>query len=823
MSMPDRAPEPGEARPPPAPDAGAAPAASPPGRLLRPRSDARPLERPDVEGRGLTSEEVRARVRAGLVNRAPASPGRTVGQIVRANVLTRFNAILGALLVVVAIVGPPQDGLFGAVLVANTAIGILQELRARRTLERLAILTAPRARVVRDDKTSDCPVSEVVVDDLLELQPGDQVPVDAVVETSLGLEVDESLLTGEAQPAPKETWSELLSGSYVVAGSGLARATGVGEGAYATRLEAQARQFRLQRSELQQGTNRILRAITWVIVPAGAALVPSLVLRSGESLGDALRGTVAGVGAMVPEGLVLLTSIAFAVGAVRLARQRVLVQELAAIEGLARVDVVCIDKTGTLTSSGMQLESIEAFSGRSPQEIETVLGALAASDPAPNTTMQALSGAFPGDPGWTVVARVPFSSHRKWGATTFTGQGAWVLGAPEVIGRGLLDDDRSATLANAEAGGARVLLLAEAEGQIEPDRLPPLTPAALVVLAEGLRPDTLSTVRYLLDEAVTIKVLSGDAPRTVAAIAGRAGIPDLGEPADGSTLWDREVPLGPVLSTTNVVGRVRPEQKLAAVRELQAAGHVVAMVGDGVNDVPALKQADLGMAMGSGSASSRAVARIVLLDSRFAAVPQILGEGRRVIANIERVANLFVTKTVYAAILAIVVAASALAYPFFPRHLTIVSALTIGGPGFFLALAKGAPRASPGFVSRVCRFTLPVGVAAAAATLGAYALARTSAGTTLTQARTLATLALFAMGLWVLVLVARPLARWHLGLLALMVLSMAGVLALPLARRLLSLEFPSVSVGLAAGGVVVVTIGLLSGFRAWQAARGRPR
>ncbi|MBO0715192.1 MAG: HAD-IC family P-type ATPase, partial [Acidimicrobiales bacterium] len=473
------------------------------------------------------------------------------------------------------------------------------------------------------------------------------------------------------------------------------------------------------------------------------------------------------------------------------------------------------------TSSGMQLESIEALSGRSSEEVETVLAALAASDPAPNATMHALARACPGDPGWQVVARVPFSSHRKWGATTFGGHGTFVLGAPEVIGRTLLDHDHSAMLLNAEAGGARVLLLAEAAGQVEPDRLPALTPAALVVLAEGLRPDTVSTVRYLLDEAVTIKVLSGDAPRTVAAIAGRAGIPDLGEPADGSQLWERQERLGPLLMTTNVVGRVRPEQKLAAVRELQAAGHVVAMVGDGVNDVPALKQADLGVAMGSGSPSSRAVARIVLLDSRFAAVPQILGEGRRVIANIERVANLFVAKTVYAAILAIVVAASALAFPFFPRHLTIVSALTIGAPGFFLALARGAPRASSGFVSRVVRFTLPVGVASAAATLGAYALGRTTAGTTLTQARTLATLALFALGMWVLVLVARPLVGWHLGLLVLMALCMAGVLALPLARRLLSLEFPSVTVGLAAGGVVVVTIGLLTGYRAWEAARDR--
>jgi cation-transporting P-type ATPase E len=822
--MADDAPEPGQANPPAGPHAAPAPTLGPPGGLVGQGSDSRvPARSPDDWPRGLSSEEVEERVRSGLVNRAPAPPGRTLGQIVRANVLTRFNAILGALLVVVAIVGPPQDGLFGAVLVANTGIGIIQELRARHTLDRLAILTAPRARVVRNSGARDCPVEEVVVDDLLELQPGDQVPVDAVVRASSGLEVDESLLTGEAQPAPKETDSELLSGSFVVSGSGQATARRVGDAAYATRLESQARQFRLLRSELQQGTNRILRAITWVIVPVSAALVPSLVFRSGESLDDALRGTVAGVGALVPEGLVLLTSLAFAVGAIRLARQRVLVQELAAIEGLARVDVVCIDKTGTLTSPGMQLESIEALAGRSSQEVNTVLGALAAGDPAPNATMQALSRACPADPGWQVVARVPFSSHRKWGATTFAGQGTWVLGGPDVIGRQLLDTDLRAALGKSEAGGARVLLLAEAARQIEGDQLPGLTPVALVVLAEALRPDTRATVRYLLDQGVAVKVLSGDAPQTVAAIAGQAGIPDLGEPCDGSERWARQEPIGPALLTTNVVGRVRPEQKLEAVRELQEKGHVVAMVGDGVNDVPALKQADLGVAMGSGSASTRAVARIVLLDSRFAAVPPILGEGRRVIANIERVASLFVTKTVYAALLAIVVAASALPFPFFARHLTIVSALTIGIPGFFLALASGAPRASPGFVARVCRFSLPIGVAAAAATLGAYALARTTAGITPGQARTLATLALFAMGMWVLVLVARPLAGWRLGLLVAMVLCMGGVLALPLARHLFSLELPPVKVALPAGAVVAVVIGLLTCWRAWHAARAARR
>jgi cation-transporting P-type ATPase E len=884
--------------------------------------------------RGLDRAAVLERVRAGQVNTAPPSPGRTVGQILRANVLTRFNAILGSLFAVVVVVGPPQDGLFGVVLAANTAIGIVQELRARRTLNKLAILTAARARVVRDGTLTGVGVEEIVLDDVLELRPGDQVPVDAVVLRSGGLELDEALLSGEAEPVAKAAGDRVLSGSFVVAGTGRVRAAAVGESAYAASLQAAARRFSLIRSELQQGTNTLLRMVTWVMVPAAALLVFSQLFRTREPLADALRGTVAGVGAMVPEGLVLLTSIAFAVGAMRLAQRRVLVQELAAIEGLARVDVLCIDKTGTLTQPGMHLVAAEpvpgaraahgtepapvaeptpiaepapaaettpiaepapaaettpiaepapaaepappagaspgrdaatsnrapaAVPGRLPAAVAEAIGAIAAADPAPNATVTALAEHFPAPPGWVAASRVPFSSARKWSAVSFAGRGTWVLGAPAVLGG--LPAAAAAAVTRHEEEGQRVLLLARAAALPEsalPESAPPesapqesapqesarqapagdtgsqapsgggsplspgagpqalpqeIEPVALLVLAERLRDDAADTVRYLLGQDITIKVLSGDAPRTVSAVAVRAGIPLPAPARDAAALADDDGRLADAVAATNVLGRVRPAQKLAVVRALQAAGHVVAMVGDGVNDVPALKQADLGIAVGSGSQASRSVARIVLLDATFAAVPQVLAEGRRVIANIERVARLFVTKTVYASLIVLVVGLSGLPFPFFPRHLTVVSSLTIGIPGFFLALASGAPRARPGFTRRVLEFTLPAGVAAAAATAASYAIARALPGGTPVESRSTATLTLCIFGLWVLALVARPLNAARLALIAAMAAGLALLLAIPPASKVFSLQLPRPDLIVALGSAAALAVAALTVWR----------
>jgi cation-transporting P-type ATPase E len=705
--------------------------------------------------RGLDAQAVADRVSAGLVNKAPPAPGRSTAQILRANLFTRFNAILGTLFVVVLVVGPPQDALFGVVLVVNTGVGVFQEMRAKRALDRLAILTAPRARVLRDGQVSHIATGDLVQDDVLELRIGDQIAVDAAVLAADGLEVDEALLTGEAEPVAKQPGDTLLSGSFVVAGSGRARAYAVGGQSYAARLQAEARRFSLIHSELQQGTTQILRGLTWVMIPAGALLLFSEFFRSHDPFEDAVRGSAAGLVAMVPEGLVLLTSLAFAMGAMRLAQRRVLVQELAAIEGLARVDVLCVDKTGTLTRPGMRLIETEVIDGWPAPRIAEVVAAIAADDEAPNGTVAALAAHYPDSPGWTVTARIPFSSARKWSGLTFAQQGTWLLGAPGVVGAGM-PAEAVAAVARHEEAGRRVLLLADTDAALdaEPGPPPAARPAALLVLAEELRDDTAATVRYLLEQGVMIRVLSGDAPRAVAAIARRAGIPAEDEPCDASALTDDQVAAS--IGSVSVFGRVRPGQKLAAVRALRQDGHVVAMVGDGVNDVQALKEADLGIAMGSGSAASRSVARVVLLDGTFAAVPQILGEGRRVIANIERVARLFVTKTAYAALIATAIGVAGASYPFFPRHLTIIAALTIGVPGFFLALAPGAPRARPGFVKRVVDFAIPAGIAVAAAVLASDAIAHAVPGVNDQQTRTASLLAAFAMGLWILVLVALP-------------------------------------------------------------------
>ena len=765
-----------------------------------------------VLDRGLTQAEVRERVAAGQVNTPPPAPGRTIGQILRANVLTRFNAILGVLFVLVMIVGPPQDALFGVILAVNTAIGTAQELRAKRALDRLAILTAARARVLRDGTVSEVAQDEVVLDDILDLRRGDQVPVDAAVISAEGLELDEALLTGEAEPVPKRPGDGVLSGSFVVAGTGQARVTAVAGQAYAVRLQAQARRFSLIRSELQQGTNQILRLVTWVMIPAGLLVVISEFFRSHQPFAEAVRGSAAGVTGMVPEGLVLLTSIAFAAGALRLARRRVLVTELAAIEGLARVDVLCTDKTGTLTKPGMRLAATEVLHGQPGVRIAEVLTAVTAADEDPNPTVRAIAAGCAQDPGWAVQARVPFSSARKWSGVSFAGHGTWLLGAPGVL-TPALPAEVAASIARHEAEGQRVLLLAAAATPLGGDRVPAAEPAALLVFTEELRDEAGQTVRYLAEQGVTVKVLSGDAPRAVAAIARHAGIPASGDPVDASGLSNEQ--MAAAITGAGVFGRVRPAQKLAAVKALQAAGHVVAMIGDGVNDVQALKQADLGIAMGSGSDASRSVARVVLLDGTFAAVPQLLDEARRVIANIERVAGLFVTKTVYAAVIAVVIGAAAVPFPFYPRHLTVVSTLAIGVPGFFLALAPGAPRARPGFTRRVLAFTIPAGTAAAAATLGSYALARVADGTSTEAARTAAMLALLAVSLWVLGIVARRTA-WRLVLVPAMAACLIPLLAVPLARVTFAVQLPPADLLLQVAGLVLAAI---AGLTLWRRLR----
>ena len=763
----------------------------------------------DPSRHGLTRAEVAEREAAGQVNAVPTGPSRTVIQIIRSNIFTLFNLILGALLVLVLVVAPIQDALFGIVLVTNSAIGIFQEVRAKRTLDRLALLNAPQARAVRDGREVDLPIDRVVLDDLLVLRPGDQIVVDGEVTAAESLEVNESLLTGESDPILKEPGDPVLSGSFVSSGGGRFRATRVGPEAYATRLAEEAKRFTLVRSELRNGINRLLAVIAWVMVPTVTLLVWSQV-QLGEHAGirEALRGTAAGIVAMVPEGLVLLTSVAFAVGVVRLGRRRVLVQELPAVEGLARVDVICFDKTGTLTEGRLAVESLEVLDER--HDPAPALGALAASDPNPNATLQAIGEAFAAPAaGWWHTRTVPFSSARKWSGASFGSAGSWVLGAPEMI----LPDDPVviASMEAAASRGHRVLLLARAAGALDGDGLPAgLEPVALVGLTDRIRPDAARTLRYFAAQGVAAKVISGDHPQTVAAIAKQVGLTGADRVVDARTLPEDGEALADAMEQGTVFGRVTPHQKRAMVAALQSRGHVVAMTGDGVNDALALKDADIGIAMGSGAAASRAVAQLVLLDGSFATLPYVVAEGRRVISNIERVANLFVTKTVYAFLLAILVGVFSRPFPFVPRHLTLVGSLTIGIPAFFLALAPSANRARPGFVRRVVSFALPVGGLAAAATYCAYELAIFE-DVGLIRARTLAALVLVSIGLFALIINARPLTPWR----RLLIGSMAGIFLIVMAspgwREFFELDLPRLVVLLAGVGIVGLTGGILYG------------
>jgi cation-transporting ATPase E len=709
---------------------------------------------------GLTTAEVAQRVADGRSNDVPVVAARSTWDIVRSNVFTRFNAILGVLFAVIAVIGPLQDGLFGFVIVINTGIGIVQELRATRTLEQLAILGQSRPRVWRDADLVTLTPRQLVVDDLVELGAGDEIVVDGQVVTAEGLEIDESLLTGESDPVHRGPGDPLMSGAFVVAGTGAYRATRVGRDAYAAQLAEEASRFTLTASELRQGVDSILRIITYLMVPAAVLIVISQLTVEDEPTRDALRGTVAALVPMVPEGLVLLTSLAFAVGVVRLGRRQCLVQELPAIEGLARVDVVCTDKTGTLTETGMRLASVVPVGVRTAGELEPVLAALAAADPQPNASMSAIAAAHPPVAGGPRPRRlVPFSSARKWSGAGFEGLGDWVLGAPDVL---LSPSDPAHTEADRlGAGGLRVLVLGELGRPVDAEDGPgPVRAAALIVLEQRIRPEAGPALRFFESQGVALKVLSGDNAASVGAVAASLKVPGSDRPQDARRLPTDQTALGAALESTSVFGRVTPRQKREMVAALQAGGHTVAMTGDGVNDVLALKDADVGVAMGSGSAASRAVAQIVLLDNSFATLPYVVAEGRRVIGNVERVANLFLTKTVYSVLLAVVIGALGIAFPFLPRHLTLVGSLTIGIPAFFLALAPNAGRARPGFVRRVLRHAVPSGVIAGGCTVLAYLLAREESGATDVQHSTAAVLTLFLVSLWVLVVVARPLAWW---------------------------------------------------------------
>jgi cation-transporting ATPase E len=771
---------------------------------------------------GLSAPEVGARVAAGAVNVTRDRGARPLSQIIRSNTLTIFNLVIGVMWLLMLLTAPIQDALFGFVIVINAGIGIIQEYRASRTLAKLSVLGAARPVVVRDGRQVEIASAAIVVDDHILLRSGDQILVDGPVLESEGMQVDESLLTGEADPVTRAVGEQVLSGSFVVAGSGAMRAERVGDASYAAGLAAEARVYTATKSELMHSIMRFVRIMTYVLLPVAALLFISQI-RASPDISEAISGTIAGVVTMIPEGLVLLTSVAMAVAVVRLGRVQALVQELPAVEVLARVDVLCLDKTGTLTEPGMALRSVVPLVD--DVDLPVVLGGLGAAERGANPTVSAIAAAYPAQPEVRTAGIVPFSSARKWSAVDLVGPrlgataGWWVLGAPEMVCAETPDAcaealERASVLA---ATGARVLLLARPEEAPADDRpVPAMRPVALLAIDQVLRDDAAATVSYFDSQGVALKVISGDDPATVAVIASEAGIIGASQPMDARSLPSDPAELAGVMEQTSVFGRVTPAQKKQMVTALQSRGHVVAMTGDGVNDVLAMKRADLGIAMGSGAAAARTAAQIVLLDNRFATMPNVVAEGRRVLGNIERVSDLFLTKSFYATTLAVLTTVLALQFPLLPRHSTVINALTIGIPAFFLALMPNTQRFRPGFLRRVLTLTIPSGLICGLAVMVSYGLsllgsraavrsgALDSAQAT-SEARVAATITLFLAAWWVLVLVARPLnpLRWAI------VLAMAGAFVAVLVIPPIS-EFFALSLGPDRDGVVAVVVGLIA-------------
>jgi cation-transporting ATPase E len=760
---------------------------------------------------GLTDAEVAQRVAEGMTNDVPTRAARSVSDIVRANVFTRINAILGVLLVIVLSTGSVINGLFGLLIIANSAIGIIQELRAKQTLDKLAIVGQAKPLVRRQFGTQALVPGEVVLDDIIELGPGEQIVVDGDIVEESSLEVDESLLTGEADSIAKHAGDTVMSGSFVVAGSGAYRATKVGREAYAAKLADEASKFTLVKSELRSGINKILQFITYLLWPAGLLTIYTQLFTTDVGWRRAVLAMVGALVPMVPEGLVLMTSIAFAVGVIRLGRRQCLVNELPAIEGLARVDMVCADKTGTLTENGMRVSDLKKLDKRA---VADILAQLASDDPRPNASVQAIAEAYKMPPGWTTTAVAPFKSATKWSGSSYGEHGNWVIGAPDV----LLDPGTAAAEEAEQIGslGLRVLLLGSSDLSVDDADAPgTVTPAALVVLEQRVRPDARETLDYFASQKVSVKVISGDNAVSVGAVAGSLGLE--GETMDARQLPQEQDQLADTLEEYTTFGRVRPDQKRAMVHALQSRGHTVAMTGDGVNDVLALKDADIGVAMGSGSSASRAVAQIVLLDNRFATLPYVVAEGRRVIGNIERVSNLFLTKTVYSVLLAILVGLAGLAskffgsdpllFPFQPIHVTIAAWFTIGIPAFVLSLAPNKERAHSGFVRRVMTAALPSGVVVGIATFVSYLVAyqgREATPVEQTQASTAALITLLVTMMWVLGVVARPYEWWRVALVALSGLAYVVIFSIPLAQKTFMLDSSNIALTSMALGIGLI-------------------
>ena len=811
------------------------------------------VEMPEIGATGLTSKEVVQRIESGQSNAVKTSTSRSVQDIVRANVFTLFNGIIFAAMVLVLITGSWRDAVFGFVIIINTGIGIVTELRAKRTLDKLSILVASEFLVRRDGKDVEVSHNEIVLDDLLWIRAGEQVPADGQIIQTWGLELDESMLTGESRTVRHKVGEQVYSGATAVSGMALVKVNAVGSHSYAATLTAQAKVYKKTVSDLNKGINTILKFMTFLVVPLCILLILSQVHTVGGwgtalSTGEwrqAVVSAVAGVVGMIPEGLVLLTSLNFAVAAMRLARHNTLVQELESVETLARVDALNLDKTGTITDGGIAFNRLVMLGSANATAEQAATQSLydCCNEEQPNGTGQAVLAGLKaqGYGAGAVESRVPFSSARKWSAVRKSGE-TWYMGAPEVI-ISALEGDYSSVLQRVNEyanDGNRVLLVARStaplsEGSCRQKRLRGAVeganvsdgrqldvqaePVALVLCSEKIREDAERTLAWFREQGVRCRVISGDNPVTVGAIARRVKLTGDHEPVamDARELPEDVNELARVLENVDVLGRVLPDQKKAIVQALHTQNHVVAMTGDGVNDALAIKEADLGIAMGNAAPATKAVAQVVLVDSKFSHLPDVVARGRQVMANMERVASLFLVKTVYSALISLGVVLTQIPYPYLPRHITYIGALTIGMPAFILALAPNTRRYIPGFLKRVVTFALPGGIATALSVLLASWTLPNVMGwdvvnndADLSALRATSAIILFLMGVFVLARVARPLNSWRGALVA--GFAAAGIIGafIPFVANFFALILPTgtalVATLIALGGAAMIFV-----------------
>ncbi len=719
-----------------------------------------------TESGGLTAAQAARRAEAGQANRQTRDSGKSTGQIVAENLFTLFNLLNFALAICLALVGSWRNMLFLGVVFSNTLIGTVQSIRARQTLNKLRLLQTRNAHPIRDGQEIECPPDELVLGDLVVLRAGEQLPADAIVREGR-CAADESLLTGESEPVVRQESDWLMSGSFLTEGKVTAQLAAVGDDSYAARLMRSARVIRTPKSELMTELNRLVSLVSRILVPIGILLFCREYFLQHAPIQQAVPEAVAAMIGMIPEGLILLTSVALLAGVVKLGKRQTLVQELFGIESLARVDVLCVDKTGTLTTGEMTLDEtipMEADEAELNAAAARFLGAFEAA----SGTLRALADAIPAAEN-TALATLPFSSARKKSAASFSDGTTLILGAPSFV-----LDAVPARVTEASEQGYRVLALAEAEGAISGTELPPVRRClGLFLLRDTLRPSVKDTLAWFSREGVSVRVLSGDDPRTVSAVARTLELPGADRIADCSLLSDDE--LRAAAADKVIFGRLTPARKQILVEALKAEGHSVAMTGDGVNDIPSLKAADCSIAIGGGAEATEHAAQIVLLDRDFNSLPAVVAEGRRVIGNITRTASLYLVKTLYSFVLGLIMVFLPLRYPFQPIHLTLISALSIGTPSFFLALEPSAERASGHFLKRILLRAVPGALAVVCCAIASMILSH--CGTGHTVAATMAAVAAGWIGLANLALTCRPFTRLRIAVCIAMVIGYVGALA----------------------------------------------